>query len=413
MFDYYLFPSRKGNNQVIRLGIRQVAVMMGFSRRRGICMKKLIIISVVVVGILIYLFINPVNSENVDKKNGSKENEIMYTMPAEDLPHEGTWLIWPHRYTYGGGYQKEIEPIWIQMTIALSKHENVHIIAYNKTEQLRVGSLLKEKKVDMSKIDIVLAKSDDVWVRDTGPIFTFDKEDNLIITDFKFDGWGDKMPYSNDDQLSIKIGKKKNIPVQNLSDFVLEGGSVEIDGNGTLMATLSSVVSKNRNSNLTIKQAEKYLTKYLGVTNFIWLDGVTDEDITDAHIDGIARFIDKNTILTVSKNDFLDLYESINMEDYNKILDAKNVESEQYKVVTLPMTEKNVKGLDYKGSYLNYYIGNGVVLVPVYEDENDEIALTTIRKLYPNRTIIPIVVNSLYQYGGMIHCVTQQQPLVK
>lgn len=164
------------------------------------------------------------------------------------------------------------------------------------------------------------------------------------------------------------------------------------------MATLSSVVSKNRNKNLTVKEVEEYIKKYLGVTNFIWLKGVTDEDITDAHIDGMARFYNENTILTVSKKDFRELYDGIDMNDYKKIQSSKNSKGEPYKIIEIPLTKKNVVGLDYKGSYLNYYIGN------------DKVAIKIISDLYPKKKIIPIVVNNLFQYGGMIHCVTQQQP---
>lgn len=155
------------------------------------------------------------------------------------------------------------------------------------------------------------------------------------------------------------------------------------------------------------------MSKYLGVTNFIWLEGVTDEDITDAHIDGMARFLDDRTILTVSEADFAELYESISMDDYRTIQNAKNANGQPYEIVELSLTNKNVTGLDYKGSYLNYYIGNAVVLVPIYDDENDDVALEIIAELYPEREIVPIEVNSLFQYGGMIHCVTQQQPVSK
>lgn len=351
------------------------------------------------------------NGDAEKNKTSVEDDKMTYTMPAEDLPHEGTWLTWPHQYTYGAEYQNEVEGIWVQMTQALHTDEKVHIVAYDEKEQSRIEKLLITSGVKMSQVDFVIAKSDDVWVRDTGPMFVFDETGKLTIADFGFDGWGEKVEFDNDDQIPVAAGKQKNVPVIDISDFVLEGGSIEMDGHGTLMASLSSVVSKNRNQTLTVVQAEEYLSQYLGVTNFIWLDGVTDEDITDAHIDGMARFLDKNTILTVSENDFSELYESINMEDYSTMRSAKNTAGKTYELVELPLTKKNAKGLDYKGSYLNYYIGNKVVLVPIYEDENDNTALEIITELYPERKIVPIVVNTLFQYGGMLHCVTQQQPV--
>lgn len=296
------------------------------------------------------------------------------------------------------------------MVKALHTDEKVHIIAYDKAEQLQIVELLTNAAIDMKQVDFLIAKSDDVWIRDTGPIFALEENNNPIIVDFGFDGWGKKVPYKNDDKIPLKAGEEKGIRTIDVSSFVLEGGAVKVDGNGTLMAALSSVVSKNRNSELTIKQAEEYLSKYLGIQNFIWLEGVTDEDITDAHIDGTARFLNTDTILTVSKNDFSKLYENINMEDYTKLQNAKNADGKPYGIVELPLTKKIVKGADCYGSYLNYYIGNQVVLVPIYEDENDDAALEIIAELYPSRNIVPIMVNDLFQYGGMLHCVTQQQP---
>lgn len=336
---------------------------------------------------------------------------MTYTMPTEDSLHEGTWLTWPHKYTYGVEYQNEIEDIWVQMTTELHANERVHIVAYNQKEQARIEKLLVDTGIDMKKIDFVIAKSDDVWIRDTGPMFVFDERRKAVIADFAFDGWGEKVKHKNDDNLPIATGKQKNIPVIDISDFVLEGGAVELDGSGTLMAAKSSVISKNRNKGMSTEEAEHYLNKYLGVTNFIWIEGVTDQDITDAHIDGTARFLDDKTILTVSKNDFAQLYENIDMKDYTALQNAKNAKGEPYKIVELPLTKNIVKGAGCYGSYLNYYVANKVILVPVYEDENDPVALEIISNLYPKKKIVPIVVNELFRYGGMIHCVTQQQPI--
>ena len=133
-------------------------------------------------------------------------------------------------------------------------------------------------------IDFVITKSDDVWLRDTGPIFVYDENDVLTIVDFAFDGWGKKTPYEFDDKIPEAVSKAKGYPFVRVPDFILEGGAVEVDGAGTLMTCKSSVVSKNRNSQMSVNQAEEYFGKYLGTTNFIWLEGVIDKDITDAHI---------------------------------------------------------------------------------------------------------------------------------
>lgn len=353
------------------------------------------------------------DGQSSEMKRNWEEVESMsnYFLPAEEQEHEGTWLTWPHQYTYGVEYREEIEDIWVQMVYALNPGENVHIIAYDAEEKHRIEKLLKEEGIPMEAIDFVIAKSDDVWARDTGPMFVFDKNHKMVIADFAFDGWGKKMPYEKDNKIPQVAASAKNFEIIEIPEFVLEGGAVELDGKGTLLAAKSSVISKNRNSDMTVAQAEEYLSKYLGVSNFIWIEGVIDQDITDAHIDGMARFYDEKTLMMVSEDDFFELYDDMKESDYDILLNARNAEGVLYEQIELPMTEKNVKGLDYKGSYLNYYIGNEVVLLPVYNDKNDEIAIEILAELYADREIVPIDVTSLYKYGGMLHCVTQQQPM--
>lgn len=334
-----------------------------------------------------------------------------YYFPPEWELHEGTWLTWPHHYTYGTEYREEIENIWIQMASALHTDEQVHIIAYNKKEQKRITALLKQNGFNMEQIDFVIAKSDDVWSRDFGPMFVYDEHDKLVIANFAFDGWGEKTPYEKDEKIPEAVASAKKLPIVSIPDFVLEGGAVESDGAGTLMAAKSSVAGISRNPDITLSEAEAYLRRYLGVSNFIWLEGVSGEDITDAHIDGMARFLDDRTLLTVSEEDFYNLYEGIPQGDYDTLRHAENVNGQRYQIIELPMTMYNVPGLEYQGSYLNYYIGNKVVLVPVYGDENDALALDILAGLYEDRKIVPINVTALYQYGGMLHCITQQQPI--
>ena len=370
-------------------------------------MKKLPIVIVCTAAAAAVIFVSMHAGTGTDRTD---EMET-YTIPHESEEHEGTWLIWPHQYTYGIAYREEIEPIWIQMTQALVPGEKVHIIAYNKTEKERIAQVLTDHEIAMDNIDFTIAESDDVWVRDTGPIFGFDEDDNLTILNFAFDGWGQKEPYEKDDDIPIRVSEDRDIPMATIDDIVIEGGAVESDGAGTLMACRSSVISSSRNPDVSQKKMEKYLQQYMGAENFIWLDGSVGEDITDAHIDGMARFYDRNTLLTVSEDDFFDLYENISEEDYNTLTSARNADGEKYEIVEFPLTEKNVEGLDYKGSYLNFYIGNDVVLLPVYGDTNDEKAIEIVQGLYPDREVVPINVTALYQYGGMLHCVTQQQPV--
>ena len=186
-----------------------------------------------------------------------------------------------------------------------------------------------------------------------------------------------------------------------------EGGSIEIDGRGTLMAKRSSILNKNRNPGWTQEDAERYFTRYLGVVNFIWLDGKKRGDITDDHIDGTARFANGNVIVTFHRNDYED------PREYDVLVAAKDVHGKQYKIVCLPITTKKIAKLNDYGIYTNYYVGNGVVLMPTYNDASDAFAKQILADLYPDRTVVGILSTELYKDGGILHCVTQQQPAIQ
>lgn len=353
------------------------------------------------------------NSTNVDSNNRTA-TDILYTMPDEADQHEGTWLQWPHHYQYGTTYRKRLDATWVVMTKALVSGEKVHIVAYNSTEKDRIQKLLVTAGVPLQNVEFKIYATDDVWVRDNGPIYVKDKNGQLLIEDWGFNGWGKKAYYQNCNVIPSKIGKDQNQKVIDLNSLMTnEGGAVEMDGNGTFIATKSAILNKNRNPNMTQAQAEANFTKYLGVTNFIWLDGVAGLEITDMHIDGFVKFANKNTLITMSEDDLLNW--EVPAKDIDKIYVAKNKDGVAYNIVNLPLTQKNVvteygKNLGYQGSYVNYYIANKSILVPNYNDPNDVIANQIIQKLYPNRKVIGIDVRNLYANGGMVHCVTQQQP---
>jgi agmatine deiminase len=352
-------------------------------------------------------------ASNVDSNNRTA-TDILYTMPDEADPHEGTWLQWPHHYQYGTTYRKRLDATWVAMTKALISGEKVHIVAYNSTEKDRIQKLLVTAGVPLQNVDFKIYATDDVWVRDNGPIYVKDKNGQLLIEDWGFNGWGKKANYQNCNVIPSKIGKEQNQKIVDLNSLMTnEGGAVEIDGNGTLIATKSAILNRNRNPNMTQAQAEANFTKYLGITNFIWLDGVAGLEITDMHIDGFVKFANKNTLVTMSEDDLLNW--EVPTEDIDNIYIAKNKDGIAYNIVNLPLTQQNVvteygKNLGYQGSYINYYIANNSILVPNYNDPNDTIANQIIQKLYPNKKVIGIDVRNLYANGGMVHCVTQQQP---
>lgn len=328
-------------------------------------------------------------------------DEAIYTMPGEEEPHEGTWLQWPHNHTYPGHAERH-DATFIAITKALHTGERVHIIVYDQVEEERVRALLQQAKVDLTQVDFYLWKTDDYWVRDNGPIFTFDQNEKLVIQDWGFNGWGEKAPFQYCDQIPTKVSASMALPLVPVA-MINEGGSVEIDGNGTLMAKKSSILNSNRNPGLTQADAEAYFRQYLGVTNFIWLEGKAGQEITDDHIDGTARFANVHTIVTFEE-------EESDSREYQQLVQARNVVGQPYEIVYLPLTRYRLPSSRDYGIYINFYIGNEVVLVPNFEDPHDEIANARIQAIYPNRRVVGIPAIELGLDGGGVHCVTQQQP---
>lgn len=339
---------------------------------------------------------------------------VQYTMPEETAEHEGTWLQWPHNDLYGPWYIDDVELTFVGMTHALQSGERVHIIAKDSTELSRIINVLNNASVPMSNIDFYVHTTDDVWSRDNGPMFVYDQNDNLSIIDWGFNGWGMDTPYSNCDVIPESVGVDLGLPVVDLNGVVLEGGAIEHDGNGTMIATRSSITHTSRNPALSEAQIEDSITTYIGITQFIWLDGVYGLEITDMHIDGFVKFANDSTIVTMDSTDLLSW--DVSGSDINTLYNATNISGTAYNYIILPLTQNNVittynDDLGYKGSYVNYYIGNDVVLMPTYNDPMDASALAILQGVYPNRTIVGIDVRNLYAYGGMIHCITQQQPV--
>jgi agmatine deiminase len=333
-----------------------------------------------------------------------------YIMPSEEAPHEGTWLQWPHNYGYDPKHIQRYEATWIHMTRELSQGENVHIIAYNEKERGRITALLENvADVDMDRISFLIAKTDDVWIRDNGPIFVrgvdAPEQQQLFVQNWMFNGWGQKAAYHLCNEIPKLVGTYLTLPVIDVA-MVNEGGSIELDGRGTLMAKKSSILNKNRNPGWSQADAEACFRYYLGVTNFIWLNGVKGQDITDDHIDGTARFANSgSTIVTFPP------YDSSSRKEYNILKGAHDMNGKNYSIVHLPLTSRKLRQLRDWGTYINFYVANEVVLVPKYGDKNDRAAQEIIETLYPERRVVGVDVLELAIDGGMIHCVTQQQAI--
>ena len=359
-------------------------------------------------------------------------NPLDFHMPAEWEPHEGTWLQWPHDDQWPG-YQLKQEKNWLIMVAALHEHENVHIIARDERRREHIEQQLKFFGIGLENIDFHIIPTNDMWARDNGPIFVLNAGGELAITNWKFNGWGGRYEHEIDNLVPSRIGKQLGIPVFS-PPMVMEGGGVEVNGKGTFMATRTSIINPNRNLGMTQKDIEKIIKKYLGIKHFIWLSGMSGDDPelgsedTDCHIDGSARFVNESTVLyNWSDDEASPEFRRVLKVHYEELKDATTESGKPLTLVPLPDTKYPVYSISHigaggsltrstkamelgRGSYCNYLVANGVVLVPVYGDPNDDRAKGIIGEQFPGRDIVGIDCRTIFENGGMIHCVTQQQP---
>jgi len=346
-----------------------------------------------------------------------------FYMPAEWEPHEGTWLQWPQDKVYRG-YELKLERIWLSMVEALHDHENVHLIVSSERQLDHVASQLLYHNIGLKNVDFNITPTNDVWARDNGPIFVVTEDGDIAITNWVFNGWGDRFPYDLDDKVPAAIGKELNIPVFDVP-MVLEAGAVEVNGTGTFLATKTSIIDSYRNPGMSQGDIESVLSQYLGVTHFIWLTGAgrgeCDQwgDETDSHIDIVARFVDESTVLYNWTNNFSDPRYKMLAKSYEELKTATNESGEPLTLVPPPLPEVYQtssmtnwrKSTFTDAAYSNYLIANNVVLVPVYGHSNDQYGLAIIAEHFPGREVIWIEVLALIEHGGAIGCVTQPQPL--
>jgi agmatine deiminase len=289
-----------------------------------------------------------------------------------------------------------------------------------------VADQLTYHGIGSKNVDFYLIETDDVWARDNGPIFVVNDQGEVAITDWIFNGWGERFDYELDNLVPGKVGEELDLPVFT-APMVLEAGAVEVNGKGTFLATRSSIIDLYRNPGMSQEEIEDTLRGYLGVNHFIWLTGAGRGecdlwgDETDSHIDIVARFTDESTILYNWSDDLTDPRHTM-ME--KSLVELKNSRTETGKPLTLiplPLPEvhqtssmtKWRKNTFTDAAYSNYLIANNIVLVPVYGHANDERALKIISEHFPDREIIGIEVVGLIEHGGAIGCVTQPQPTAK
>lgn len=347
-------------------------------------------------------------------RHGPTPAELGYRMPAEWAPHRGTWLSWPHNQASWPDKFGPVPGVFAEMVRLLAPHEEVHINVTSPEMAADVLVLLRPFDLPIGRVVLHENPTNDAWCRDHGPCFiqrTVDGRSEEAIVDWGYNAWGGKYPpFDLDDVIPTRIGAAYHLRVFH-PGIVMEGGSIDVNGAGTLLTTEACLLHPNRNPDLSRPQIEQYLRDYLGVRHILWLgDGIVGDD-TDGHVDDIARFTDERTVVTVVEDDPRDEnYEPL-QDNLKRLQGMTDQDGRPLRIVTLPMPRPlHQDGQRLPASYANFYIANGVVLLPAYDAERDEIARNTLQALFPTRRVVPVDAVDLVWGLGAFHCVSQQWP---
>jgi len=337
--------------------------------------------------------------------------ELGYRMPAEWERHDSTWLSWPKDpLTFPGDIIGRIEEIYVEMIEALLSGERVDLLVDDQKTEDRVASMLSSKK----NVTFHHIKSQDVWMRDYGPIFVKKSNKERAATKWIFNAWGGKYDeLLTDNETGMKICQETGDPIFE-PGIVLEGGSIEVDGSGMGLTTAQCLLNKNRNPQLSKHEITECLRNYLGITHLVWLgEGISGDD-TNGHVDDIARFVSPGKVICMIEEDPSDENHNALKKNYEMLQESKLADGSLLEVIPLKMPRKvlDEDGKRLPASYVNFYIGNDVVLVPIFGGKNDESTLSVLSETFYTRNVIGINCTGLiYGFGG-IHCVTQQQPAI-
>ncbi len=336
-----------------------------------------------------------------------------YSMPAEWSPHEATWISWPHPdgISFPGCYDRVI-PTFVKMVNAIAESETVHINVKDTDQERTIRRLLNGAPAE--RIEFYPIATNEPWCRDHGPIF-IKKPDapRLAIIDFGYNAWGYKYPpFDDDDDVPTQIGQRLGLDVFDVGDFVLEGGSIDVNGTGTLLTTESCLLNPNRNPHLGKSDIEQLLRDNLGVHTIIWLgDGIEGDD-TDGHVDDLTRFVGENRIVTVVEENEDDANSAALQTNLERLRSVSTSEDSPLEIHTLPMPSPIYRdGQRLPASYANFYIANTTVLLPIFGETNDAWAKAVLEDAFPERRIVPIDCRELIWGLGAFHCLTQQQPV--
>ena len=331
-------------------------------------------------------------------------------MPAEWARHRGTWLSWPHRESSWPGNFERVPAVIAEMVRHLAPGEEVHINVSGAEMESEVRGMLQRAKIATGNVHFHHNPTNDAWCRDHGPIFV-QRGDEQLILDWGYNAWGGKYPpYDLDDVIPTRIAEELGISVAH-PPMILEGGSIDVNGAGTLLTTEACLLNPNRNPGLSRETIETMLRDWLGVHHILWLgDGIVGDD-TDGHIDDIARFTEARTVVTVVEEDPADENHALLQDNLHRLESMSDQDGMPLRIVTLPMPRAVVcEGQRLPASYANFYIGNEVVLLPAYDPPRDRVAQETLQRLFPTRRVVPIDCTALIWGLGAFHCLTQQWP---
>lgn len=343
-------------------------------------------------------------------------------MPAEWEPHQGTWISWPHNTdTWDEERLENVELMLAKVVRVLCTGETIHINVQNAPHEQRVRKVLKKNGLEVhvlhSTVRFHSFATNDAWCRDHGGIFVVRKEGGgqrrRAVTDWNYNAWGEKYPpYDLDDAIPIKMARAMGAPRFEIN-MVLEGGAVDVNGNGLLITTESCLLNPNRNPEMSRLEVEEKLREGLGAHKVMWFDGFLAGDDTDGHVDNIVRFVDENTVLAVREEDPEDDNFEALEDNHDRLKHMTAVNGKPLRVIELPMPSPVLlDGRRLPASYANFYIANRAVLLPTYGDPSDDKAGSILQRMFPHRRIIPIDCRDVVWGCGAIHCLTQQVPAV-
>jgi len=332
-----------------------------------------------------------------------------FRMPPEWHPHAATWLAWPKDPLTWPERVPQVETAFLQIMAALAPHETVNLLVDDEATEESVRA--RCTFAGSANVRFHRIKTTDSWIRDYGPNFLIDGRGALAYNDWIFNAWGDKYDeLKTDDAIPKLLETVLRVP-RFEPGIVMEGGSIEVNGAGVVMTTEQCLLNPNRNPHLDRAGVERYLQDYLGVEKVLWLgEGIVGDD-TDGHIDDIARFVAPNVIVCALEDDPADDNYKLLRDNYERLQQARDARGRPYEIHALPMPGL-LGGREDRlpASYANFYIANGVVLLPVFGHSNDARAAAVLQRLMPDRRIIPINAESLVWGMGTIHCLSQQQP---